>query len=92
VDAAETQRQVDALPRREPAGAVDGNVVVEATSVVFDRDGTPNLAIIAALTPDGRRALANTRDHDAMQSMCADAWEGTTVRVRSDDGANTLAV
>ena len=36
-------------------------------------------ALLTALTPDGRRALANTRDRDAMQSMCEQPWEGTTV-------------
>lgn len=91
VDPAETQRAVDALPRRTPAGGVDGDVVVEATSVIFDRDGTPNIGIVSALTPDGERALANTRDQDLMQSMCTDAWEGTTVRLRSDDGTNTVS-
>jgi acetyl-CoA C-acetyltransferase len=92
VDPAETQRAVDALPRREPAGDVDGDVVIEATSVTFERDGTPSLALITALTPDGRRALATTRDADAMRSMCESPWEGTTVAFRTDDGANTLAV
>ncbi len=90
VDPAETQRAVDALARRDPAGAVDGDVVVEATSVAFERDGTPNLAIVSALTADGRRALANTRDADAMLSMCTQPWEGTTVRLRNDDGVNTF--
>ena len=67
-----------------PRATVDGDVVVEATSVVFERDGSPSLALLTALTPDGRRALANTRDLDAMRSMCEQPWEGTTVRL---DGA-----
>jgi acetyl-CoA C-acetyltransferase len=92
VDPSETQRAVDALPRREPAGDADSEVVVEATSVVYERDGTPNLGIVSALTADGRRALANTHDLDAMTSMCTKPWEGTTVRLRSDDGANALVV
>jgi acetyl-CoA C-acetyltransferase len=90
VDPARTQRAVDALPSRAPAGTVDGEVVVEATSVIFERDGSPSLGIITALTPTGDRALANSRDKDALQSMCAEPWEGRTVRLRSDDGTNTL--
>ena len=86
------QRAVDALPRREPAGDAESEVVVDATSVVYERDGTPNLGIVSALTADGRRALANTHDLDAMTSMCTKPWEGTTVRLRSDDGANALVV
>jgi acetyl-CoA C-acetyltransferase len=92
VDPATTQHAVDALPRREPAGEVDGEVVVEATSVMFERDGSPNLAIITALTPDGKRALANTRDIDAMASMCEQPWEGTTVRLDGHGGTNAIAV
>ena len=57
VDPAETQRAVDAGPRREPAGLVDGDGTVEATSVAFDRDGTPTIGILSVLLPDGRRAL-----------------------------------
>jgi acetyl-CoA C-acetyltransferase len=90
VDAATTQAQVDALPRREPAGAVDGEVEVEATAVVFDRDGTPNLGIVTALTANGTRALANTRDPDAMHAICSEPWEGTTVRLASEDGSNAV--
>lgn len=91
VDPAETQRSVDALPRREPAGEIDSDVVVEATSVVFERDGTPSLGIVTALTPDGRRALANTRDLDALASMCEQPWEGTTIRLAGHGGSNTIA-
>ena len=56
----------------------------------FERDGTPNLGILTALTADGRRALANSRDADTMQSMCAEPWEGRTVTLRNADGANVL--
>ena len=79
-------------PRREPALLVDGEVVVEATSVIFERDGIPSLALLTALAPDGRRALANTRDRGAMESMCERPWEGTTVTLRNDGSSNSLAV
>lgn len=90
VDPSVTQRAVDALPRREPAGLVDGKVVVEATSVIFERDGTPSLGLMSALARDGRRALANTRDADAMAAMCEQPWEGTTVELHHDGSSNTL--
>jgi acetyl-CoA C-acetyltransferase len=92
VDPAVTQATVDALPRREPAGIVDGPAVVEATSVVIERDGSPSLALITALTSDGRRALANTRNEASMRSMCEEPWEGTTVQLRNDGDSNSLAV
>jgi acetyl-CoA C-acetyltransferase len=90
VDPARTQEVVDAQPRREVAGAYDGKATIEATSVVYDRDGTPTVAIVSTLTSDGRRALANTHDRDAMLAMTDTAWEGSSVRVRSGSGGNLL--
>jgi acetyl-CoA C-acetyltransferase len=90
VDPARVQEQVDALPRRQTAGAYEGPATVEATAVVVERDGTPSVAIVSALTPDGQRALANTRDPDAMQDMTEKAWEGRTVKLRTDGTVNTV--
>jgi Thiolase-like protein type 1 additional C-terminal domain len=90
VNPAHTQAEVDALPRRDPASAYEGSATVEATAVVVERDGTPTLAIASTLTPDGRRALANTRDSDAMTDMTEKAWEGRTVKLRTDGTVNVL--
>jgi acetyl-CoA C-acetyltransferase len=90
VDPKVTQAEVDARPRVEPAGEVDGEVVVEATSVFIERDGTPSLALVTGMTADGRRALAIARDVDAMRSMCETPWEGTTVALTSQDGTNSV--
>ncbi|HEX4493038.1 MAG TPA: acetyl-CoA acetyltransferase [Acidimicrobiia bacterium] len=91
VDPARTQAEADALPRREPAGLVEGDMTIEATSVVMERDGTPAVAIVAGLLPDSRRALANSRDPDLMLELTRTGWEGRTVRVVNDGTANTLA-
>jgi acetyl-CoA C-acetyltransferase len=90
VDAASTQAQVDARPRRESAGAYEGPATVEATAVVVERDGTPSVAILSTLTNDGRRALANTRDADAMQEMTEKAWEGRAIKLRTDGTVNSV--
>jgi acetyl-CoA C-acetyltransferase len=92
VPQAQTQAAIDALPSRDPAGAVDGTVVLEASSVAVARDGTPVLALCTGLTGDGRRAMVNTRDPGVMQSLMQEAWEGRTVRVRHDGGVNLLAI
>jgi acetyl-CoA C-acetyltransferase len=92
VDPAETQAAVAALPSREVAGAYAGAATVEATSVVFERGGSASVAIVAALTADGRRALANIRDPDAMRSMTEEAWEGRAVTLRTDGTTNEVAV
>ncbi len=91
VDPAETQAEVDALPKREPAGVLDGEGQVEATSVAFDRDATPTIGIVSLLLPDGRRALANSTDADTLLDMCAEPWEGRTVSLRADDDTNLIA-
>jgi acetyl-CoA C-acetyltransferase len=90
IDSKHAQADVDALPGRETAGAYAGPATVEATAVVVERDGTPAVAIVSTLTPDGRRALANTRDADVMQEMTEKAWEGRAVKLRTDGTVNTL--
>jgi acetyl-CoA C-acetyltransferase len=84
------QAAVDALARREPAGAVDGDATVEATAVAVERDGTPTVGIVSALLDDGQRALANTRDADTMHEMMRVPWEGRRVVLEAGDDANTL--
>jgi acetyl-CoA C-acetyltransferase len=84
------QARVDALPRREPAGLVDAAATVEATSVAFERDGTPSVGIVTALLADGRRALANVRDADTLLAMTAEPWEGQRVEISHDGATNTL--
>jgi acetyl-CoA C-acetyltransferase len=89
VDPPTSQARVDALPRREPAGLVDGPAVLEATSVAVERDGTPSLGIVTALTAEGRRALANVRDRDALSALTTEAHEGRSVRLTNDGKTNT---
>jgi len=89
-DGARTQAAVDALPGRATAGPYSGPATVEATAVVFEREGAPAVAIVSTLTPDGRRALANTREPSAMQDMTEKAWEGRRVTLRTDGTVNRL--
>ena len=87
-----TQARIDGLPRREAAGDHDGVVTIEATAVAYSRDGEPERATVAALTDDGRRALAISRDPDVLASMVREPWEGRGVKVRpSDAGLTVLA-
>jgi acetyl-CoA C-acetyltransferase len=84
------QAEVDAQPARTPAGLVDGPVTVDATSVSFERDGSPALGIVAAITDDGDRALAIVRDTDVLRDMTTRAWEGTRVKLRNDGSTNSV--
>jgi acetyl-CoA C-acetyltransferase len=90
VDSATTQAKIDALPRREPAGLLDGEMVVEASSVAVERDGTPSLAIVAGLTNGGVRALANSRDADLLRALTEEPWEGRKVTVTNDGTTNRV--
>jgi acetyl-CoA C-acetyltransferase len=90
VDPRTTQAEADALASRDVAGPHDGEATVEATSVVFDRDGRPTRALLALLTADGRRALATSDDIDVALDMTKNAWEGRCVRTSTADGVNTL--
>ncbi|MGA1419373.1 MAG: acetyl-CoA acetyltransferase [Ilumatobacteraceae bacterium] len=58
------QAEVDALPKRELAVGDDahGAAVVEAYTVMHDRNGAPERLIAAALLDDGRRAWINVAD------------------------------
>ncbi len=85
------QARVDALPRREPAGLVEETATVEATSVAFERDGTPSIGILTALLSDGRRAIANVRDTDTLLAMTVEPWEGRDVAIKNDGATNALA-
>lgn len=89
-DADAAHAEIAKTPSRTPAGAYEGNAIVEATSVIFERDGEPTVAIVAALTPDGRRALANTRDREVMVAMTDEPWEGRTVELTTDGNVNSL--
>jgi acetyl-CoA C-acetyltransferase len=91
VDSRALQPEIDALPRRDPAGPYDGTATVEATAVAMDREGVPTHAIVSLLAPDGRRVLATTLDDGAMTSMTREPWEGRTVTVTTDGTLNTLA-
>jgi acetyl-CoA C-acetyltransferase len=84
------QAEVEALPGRAAAGLVDTTAGIEATSVAFERDGTPSLGIVTALLDDGSRALANTRDADMLLAMTTEAWEGKRVKIVNDGTTNEL--
>ena len=63
-------------PGANPPAWSTADVTIEATSVKFERDGSPVLGIVSALTDDGRRALANARDLDLLAALVAEAHEG----------------
>jgi acetyl-CoA C-acetyltransferase len=91
VDPAATKARVDATPARVPAGPYAGPATVEAIAVQFSRQGLPALAVLATLTSDGRRALANATDPGVLAAMTAEEWAGRVVDLRTDGTVNRLA-
>ena len=89
---AATQAKIDATPGRVPAGAYAGPATVEAAAVQYGRDGEPAVAVLSTLTPDGRRALANSTDASALTSMTTEEWAGRRVELVTDGTVNRLAV
>ena len=63
-------------PAPRAAGLVDGRRRVEATSVAFDRDGTPASGLVTARLDGGRRAIAVCRDAEVLRAFTTDAFEG----------------
>lgn len=70
---ADLQAEVDALPSRQLAEqvdpATDGEVVVEASTVMHDRESNPERAILATLLTDGRRAWAGSTDPAVLREL-----------------------
>jgi acetyl-CoA C-acetyltransferase len=75
------QNEVDALPRRSVATALEakGAATIEAYSVMHDRDGAAEKVRAAVLLADGRRAWATSDNTQLGQEMCENEWVGKTV-------------
>ena len=81
---ADPQPEVDALPQRTPAAGYEGDADIETYTVVHDRDGQPEFAMLALLTPDGHRAWAHTADGDDMEGLVSQEGCGQPVRLAKD--------
>jgi acetyl-CoA C-acetyltransferase len=85
------QDEIDASPRRDLADAADaaGAVTVEAYTVMHDRDGAPEQAIVTALLADGRRAWGTSDDRAFATEMCDGEWVGREIVLRDDGTIDT---
>jgi acetyl-CoA C-acetyltransferase len=77
------QAEIDALPRRDLANALDaaGPAIIEAYTVMHSRDGNPETAIAACLLADGRRAWGTTTEPGLATAMCDGEWSGHDVQL-----------
>ncbi len=86
---ANPQEAVDALPSRETCDEPDGEITVEAWTVMHDRDGAPETGIVVGLLDDGRRAWGTTQDATTVKAMVAEELGGERVRLRPDGSVTT---
>ena len=85
----DVQAAVDAEPVTPIAESFDGEAELEAWTVAYGRDGTPERGFVAARTPDGARTLAVVTDPDDLAALEAAETAGRLVAV-SPDGAARL--
>ena len=77
----DVQDEVDREPTRELAEDHEGAVTVESYVVMHERDGSMSNAVVACLTPDGRRTWANATEQDVMKAMTTDDLVGHAAEV-----------
>lgn len=80
------QDQVDRTPRRTSLPEYEGPGRLESWTVVHDRDGQPERAIAAVLTPEGARTFAGTTEGDLVDRLAVEDVAGAAVAVRGDGG------
>lgn len=82
----DVQAEIDPYPTRGVDEAPDGAAVIESFTVLHGRDG-PEKALLTALMPDGRRALATSGDADTMAAMLVEEFVGRAVTLTPDGRA-----
>jgi acetyl-CoA C-acetyltransferase len=83
------QDEADRLTNQREAAPedYDGDVTIEAWTVMHSREGEPENGIAAALLPDGRRTWGTTQDADVLKAMTVEEFAGRRARL---DGNGTL--
>ena len=76
----DVQAEVDRAPTREVTGEHVGPATIEGYTVMHDHNG-PNVALIAALTPQGVRTFARSTDPATMATLVAEEAVGRPIVV-----------
>ncbi len=86
----QVQDAVDALPSRPTAAARPARAALETYTVLYDRTGNPDRAVLACLDADGARHYAHATDVATVAVLLADDACGHEVALGPDD-SGTLA-
>jgi acetyl-CoA C-acetyltransferase len=91
-DPAIDQAAIDAEPHPPLEESPSGQATVETHTVIFDRDGAPELGIVIGRTAGGSRFIANTpADRPLLESMTQREVIGERGRVsQAEDGRNVF--
>jgi acetyl-CoA C-acetyltransferase len=74
---------IDRPPPRRATATYEGEATVEAFTVPYNRDGEPEAAVIAALTPDGDRALMRSADAGLIDTLVNGDPLGETITMQA---------
>lgn len=83
------QDAVDALPSRPTPTSRPARAALETYTVLYDRSGAPERAVLACLDPDGARHYAHATDVATVSALLAGDACGHEVALAADD-AGTL--
>jgi acetyl-CoA C-acetyltransferase len=78
----------DEPPARRALTSYDGEVVVEAFTVPYDRDGAPEAVIVSAITPEGNRLLLRSSEADLVEALLGSDPLGWTLAVTAEGGVS----
>jgi acetyl-CoA C-acetyltransferase len=82
---ANAQAEADASTSpRDVATEHYGEVVVEAWTVMHNREGDPENGFAAVLLPDGRRAWGTTQDQEILKAMTVEEFAGREAHLSPD--------
>jgi acetyl-CoA C-acetyltransferase len=81
---ADPQAAVGSLPQCSPDADAQGEVTVETYSVSFGRPGSPEWAVVACRTLEGRRAWARVTDPDQLAVLVTEEGCGRLGTLRAD--------
>ncbi|MFE3187853.1 crotonase/enoyl-CoA hydratase family protein [Nocardia sp. NPDC059240] len=71
-------------PTRPTRTGYEGEAVVEAYTLPYDRAGNPEAAILSLLTPDGARVLLRSSDSEVLTALTESDWLGLPVTVSGE--------
>ncbi|MCX5849035.1 MAG: acetyl-CoA acetyltransferase [Deltaproteobacteria bacterium] len=90
-DISQCQKAVDQRPKHKIDPTPSGRATVEAYTVVYDRNNSPNKGIVIGKKEDGKRFAAHTPpDPDLFSAMMREDFCGVGGKVVSTDKVNTF--